>query len=83
VTHDITPAGAELLSEIKDIQRLARGRSVRQRARLNRAFGKASWRKMMGVGLVRFASGEIRWAELQWFEAHGIGRKEIKVKRPL
>jgi hypothetical protein len=83
VTHDIAPAGAELLSEIKDIQRLARGKSVRQRVRLNRTFGKASWRKMKGIGLVRFASGEIRWAELHWFEAHGIGRKEIKVKRPL
>ena len=71
------------MNAFKDIQRLARGRSVRQRVHLNREFGKGGWRKMKGVGLVRFASGEIRWAELHWFEAHGIGRKEIKVKRPL
>ena len=77
------PVGFELHSDIRDVKRLARGKSIDQRQRLNRDFGKGRWRKMKGTALVKYPSGEICRAELHWFEAHGIGKREIKVKRPL
>ncbi|MGH9932056.1 MAG: hypothetical protein ACREA9_22880 [Pyrinomonadaceae bacterium] len=50
-------------------------------ARLQRKYGKGRWRKLKGIATVRLQSGRIRIAELHWYEAHGIGRKEIKRKR--
>jgi hypothetical protein len=72
--------GYELIGEIHNIETIARGPSVHQRGRLTRRFGKGNWRKLKGVALVRGPGGIMRWTELHWFEAHGIGKKEIKVK---
>ena len=80
---EVLPPGYELLGPISYVEVLARGRSVWQRRRLNRNFGKGHWRKMKGIGLIRFPSGEVHWAELHWFEAHGIGKREIKIKKTL
>jgi hypothetical protein len=68
----------EIVSEISDIQPIAAGPRIRDIARLRRRYGRGRWRKMKGAALVRLASGRIRLAELHWYEAHGIGRKEIK-----
>jgi hypothetical protein len=57
--------------------------TIRDLARLRRLYGKGRWRKFKGTALVRLASGRVRLAELHWYEAHGIGRKEIKRKRYL
>jgi hypothetical protein len=73
----------EILSEIVDIQGIATGREIRDLRRLQRLDGKGRWRKMKGVATIRLASGRIRRAELHWYEAHGIGRKELKRKRNL
>ncbi len=73
----------EIVSEITDIQPIAVGTRIRDIARLRRCYGRGRWRKMKGAALVRLASGRIRLAELHWYEAHGIGRKEIKRKRYL
>jgi hypothetical protein len=73
----------EIVSEITDIQRIAVGIHIRDISRLRRHYGRGRWRKMKGTALVRLASGRIRLAELHWYEAHGIGRKEIKRKRYL
>jgi hypothetical protein len=83
VWPSILPAGTELLSEIQQIETFARGPSVKQRKRLNQQFGKGNWRKVKGIALARSPGGNIRWVELHWFEAHGIGKKEIKVKSKL
>lgn len=56
---------------------------MRDRGRLNRVYGRGKWRKMKGVGTVRLADGTICEAELHWYEAHGIGKKELKFKKPL
>ena len=64
----------ELISEISEVERIARGPSVRDRVRLRKKFGGAVWRKL---------NGRIRMVELHWYEAHGIGKKEIKRKRYL
>jgi hypothetical protein len=71
----------EIVGEITRIQTIAVGRSIRNLQRLYRLYGRGRWRKLKGVASVRLQDGTIRKAELHWYEAHGIGRKEIKRKR--
>ena len=73
----------EIIGEISDIERIARGTSVRERARLRKQFGAGSWRKLKGIATVKLANGRIQTVELHWYEAHGIGRKKFKIKRYL
>lgn len=70
----------EILGEITEITTIAVGGSIRDLARLQRKYGKGRWRKLKGLATVRLQTGRIRLAELHWYEAHGIGRKEIKRK---
>jgi len=71
----------EIVGEIAQIETIAVGREIRDLQRLRRLYGRGRWRKLKGVALVRLRTGTIRKAELHWYEAHGIGRKEIKRKR--
>ena len=71
----------EILSEIRDIKTIATGQGVYIKRYLERLYGKGRWRKMKGVAPVRLADGTICEAEIHWFEAHGIGRKDFKIKR--
>ncbi|HWW60631.1 MAG TPA: hypothetical protein VN181_04610 [Thermoanaerobaculia bacterium] len=73
----------EILSEISQLEAIASGRRVRDRRRLSREYGAGKWRKMKGLATVRLSDGTICQAELHWYEAHGIGKKEIKFKRPV
>jgi hypothetical protein len=73
----------ELLGEIVDVETIAAGRSVRDRRRLTRRYGSGRWRKRKGTATVRLVDGTLWRAELHWYEAHGIGRKELKLKRLL
>ena len=70
----------EIISEITDIEPIAVGNSIRDLSRLRKLYGKGRWRKMKGVARIRLANGRVRLAELHWYEAHGIGRKELKRK---
>ena len=70
----------EIISEITDIQTIARGSGVRARRHLNRIYGRGAWRKMKGIAWIRLGD-EVRLAELHWYEAHGIGRRDLKRKR--
>jgi hypothetical protein len=70
----------EIIGDITDIETIAVGSSIRDVKRLRRQYGKGRWRKLKGVAKIRLRSGRIRLAELHWYEAHGIGRKEIKRK---
>jgi len=72
----------EIVGEISDIETIAVGPSVRDRARLRKRHGKARWRKLKGIANVRLVSGRIRLAEIHWYEAHGIGKREFKIKLP-
>jgi hypothetical protein len=75
------PQDFDVLSEITGIQIIARGVGVDARHYLNRMYGRGRWRKMKGCAWVRLKrSGEEFYAELHWFEAHGIGRREMKRK---
>jgi hypothetical protein len=71
----------ELLGPITDIESIAVGSSIREIERLRKRYGAGRWRKRKGFGKIRLADGTIWEAELHWYEAHGIGRKEIRVKR--
>ncbi len=71
----------EVLGDITDIEVIAVGRSVQIRRRLERMCGRGRWRKMKGLAMVRLADDTIHKAELHWYEAHGIGRKDFKIKR--
>jgi len=73
----------QLLGEVEDIESIAVNLSIRERQKLKSQFGGHRWRKLKGVALVRFPNGEVRRAELHWYEAHGVGRRKMKVKRVL
>ena len=66
----------EILGEISDIETIAEGRGVYIRRYLERTYGKGRWRKMKGIGTVKLSDATICEAEIHWFEAHGIGRKD-------
>ena len=70
-----------ILSEIEGIETIAAGRSVYIRRHLERISGKGRWRKMKGKATVQLGDGTICEAEIHWFEAHGVGRKDFKIKR--
>lgn len=75
--------GFEIVGAIHDLEVIAVGRNVRELARLIRLYGRGRWRKMKGIALVRPPGAKVRWAELHWYAAHGIGRVEFKRKRYL
>ena len=70
----------EIIGEITVLETIAAGTGIRDIRRLRRNYGKGRWRKVKGMARVKLASGRIRTAELHWYEAHGIGKKEIKRK---
>ncbi len=73
----------EVVGEITVLEVIAVSGSIRELPRLRKQYGKGRWRKMKGRALVRLASGRVRLAELHWYEAHGIGRMELKRKKYL
>jgi hypothetical protein len=73
----------EIIGSIAAIQRIAAGPSIREVARLRKHYGVGRWRKLKGVATVRLANGRIRSVELHWYEAHGLGKRKMKIKRYL
>lgn len=71
----------EVIGEIEDVETIAVGGRIRDIMRLRRRFGPGRWRKLKGRARVRLVSGMTRLAEVHWYEAHGIGRKKMKIKR--
>jgi len=71
----------EIVGEVANVETIAVGGRIRDIMRLRRQFGSGRWRKLKGVAVVRLSSGRTRTAEVHWYEAHGIGRKKMKVKR--
>jgi hypothetical protein len=77
------PMDFEIIGEIRDIEHIATGRAIRDLPRLQDHYGKGRWRKLKGFATVRLGDGTVHTAELHWYEAHGIGKKELKLKFPL
>lgn len=74
-------AGFRIVGPIEGQETIAVGRAIRELKRLNKAYGKGRWRKRKGVAKIRLAGGSVRKAEIHWYEAHGIGSVEHKIKR--
>jgi hypothetical protein len=70
----------ELVGDLTNVETIATGRGIRELTRLQRLYGKGRRRKMKGSARIRLRNGRIRLAELHWYEAHGIGKKEFKRK---
>ena len=73
----------EVVGPVRKVETIATGRAIRQLRRLRRRYGKGRWRKRKGLAIVRLQDGTGHNAEVHWYEAHGIGRREMKIKFPL
>jgi hypothetical protein len=73
----------EIVSEISQVETFATGSGIREINRLRRTYGRGRWRKRKGIARVRLADGSLHVAEVHWYEAAGIGRKEFKIKHVL
>jgi hypothetical protein len=72
-----------VLGEISAVETIATGSGIREIARLRKLYGRGRWRKRKGIAEIRLANGSIVTAEIHWYEAGHIGKKELKIKRLL
>ena len=72
--------GFELLGKITDVETIAAGTGIRELPRLRRVYGRSRWRKLKGLATVQLDDGTVGRSEVHWYEAHGIGRREMKIK---
>jgi hypothetical protein len=70
----------DIIGEITRVALIARGAGVRSRDKLRRKYGPGAWRKLKGIATVRLEDGSQHRAEIHWYEAQGIGKKEFKIK---
>lgn len=68
----------EIIGEVTEAETIASGSGIREIKRLRRVYGKGRWRKRKGFARVRLRDGSIRDAELHWYEATGVGRRETR-----
>ena len=73
----------EIVGKISEVEMIAAGPGVKIRGILRKRYGRGRWRKLKGVANVRLSDGRIRLAEVHWFEAHGIGKRKMRIKRYL
>ena len=71
----------EIIGTIENVETIAIGRQIREIQRLRKQYGSGRWRKLKGIAYIRLTNNSIRRAEVHWYEAHGVGRKKIKIKR--
>ncbi len=72
----------EIVGDIRQVETIASGGSIRILPLLNKKYGKGRWRKKKGVATVKLIDGSFREAEVHWYEAHGIGKRDMKIKFP-
>lgn len=68
---------------IRNVETIAIGSGIKNLNRLNKIYGKTNWRKLKGICNVELEDGAVLEAEIHWYEGHGIGKKEIKIKKYL
>jgi hypothetical protein len=71
----------EVIKPIRNVEIIAVGNSIRELAELKEQYGDGRWRKLKGIAYVRLQNDELRLAELHWYEANGIGKRRMKIKR--
>ncbi len=70
----------EIIGEIENIEEIAAGGRIRDIMRIQKQYGTGRWRKLKRSAVVRLQSGKMRKDEVHWYEAHGIGKKKMKIK---
>jgi hypothetical protein len=75
------PCTSKSSANSRQLKTIALGSGIRELARLRKFYGRGRWRKRKGVARVRLMDGEIVLAEVHWYEATGIGKREFKIKR--
>jgi len=73
----------KIIGKIREIETIATGHGIENLIRLNKIYGRANWRKLKGICRLELEDGSVLDAEVHWYEGHGIGKKEIKIKRYL
>lgn len=73
----------ELVGALSDIETIAVNLSIRELHALRKLYGGKRWRKLKGIALVRLINGNVRRAEVHWYEAHGVGQRKWKIKQLL
>lgn len=73
----------KIKGKIRDVETIAVGHGINNLNRLNKIYGRTNWRKLKGVCQVELGDGTLVEAEVHWYEGHGIGEKELKIKRYL
>ena len=68
---------------ITNVSTIAVGRQIRQLSRLKKLYCPGRWRKMKGEAVVRLTTGQLRRVEIHWYEAHGVGKRGMKIKKYL
>lgn len=71
----------EIVGEITRIEVIAVGNSIREISRLRKVYGQGRWRKLKGHAVVRLPDNMLCEAEIHWYEAHGLGKRDVKIKR--
>jgi len=71
----------EIVGDIHEVETFASGSGIREIARLQKLYGKGRWRKRKGIATIQMPDGQTALAEIHWYEATGIGKKEFKIKR--
>jgi hypothetical protein len=69
-----------IIGEITQVETFAVGSGIRELARLRKLYGRGRWRKRKGVARIRLEDGTVCLAEVHWYEATGIGKREFKIK---
>jgi hypothetical protein len=69
-----------IIGDLTRVEIIAVGAGIRERRRLSRRYGRRRWRKLKGFAEIRLSSGEVVRAELHWYEATCIGRREFEIK---
>jgi hypothetical protein len=70
----------EVIGPITNVEVIAAGPGIRVLSYLRRAYGRGRWRKLKGTTTVRLPNGAVRKVELHWYEAHGIGKRDLRIK---
>jgi hypothetical protein len=68
---------------MSNVETIAKGKGIRQLAELRKNYGSGNWRKLKGIARIQLADGSIRLAEIHWYEAHGVGQRDHKIKKYL
>ena len=68
----------EIIGPIANLETIASGSRIRVLPYLRRHYGHGRWRKLKGIATVRLPNEAVHRVELHWYEAHGIGKRDVK-----